>query len=486
VAKGGVRYRAPLFLSRPIGLHPYFNIGREPSYHSASSFRISRLDHAMAILLLAALIVLNGVFAMSEIALMMARRTRLSNLAEQGDASAALAMRLHDDPTRFLSTVQVGITSIAILNGIVGEAALAGPLALWMQSQGMETEASRIASTALVVVIITYVTIVVGELVPKRIGQFDPERIACRVARPMNLLALLARPFVRLLSLSTDALLRLLRMRPSDQQDIIEEEIHALLKEGSKSGVIEQQEHEMVRNVFRLDDRPVESLMTPRADIVYLDAALPLEDNLRRVAESEHAHYPVCRNGLDDVLGILTAKQLLNAMLTGAPPSLTDSLQPAAFMPERLSGLDLLEQFRASDTHLMLVIDEYGEINGLVTLRDVLEAVTGEFRPRTQEEAWAVQRADGSWLLDGLIPIPELKDRLGLKSVPDEGKARYHTLSGLVMWLADQLPKTGDVLVWEDWRLEVVDLDGKRIDKILATPVAPAAGAPPDMPAEPG
>jgi putative hemolysin len=246
---------------------------------------------------------------------------------------------------------------------------------------------------------------------------------------------------VHLLSLSTDGLLRLLRMRPPNRQDIIEEEIHALLQEGSEFGVIEQQEREMVRNVFRLDERLVESLMTPRADIVYLDTTLPLDENLRRVAESEHSRFPVCRDGLDEVLGILSAKPLLDAMLAGEAPSLTKSLQPAVFMPERLSGLDLLEQFRASDTQLMLVIDEYGEINGLVTLADVLQAVTGEFRPRDLKEAWAVQRQDGSWLLDGLIPVPELMDRLGLKSVPEEGRHRYHTLSGMVMWLSDSCRK---------------------------------------------
>ena len=439
----------------------------------------------MEVLLLAALIVMNGVFAMSEIALVMAKRARLARLAEEGDTSAAMAVKLHDDPTRFLSTVQVGITSIGILNGIVGEAALAGPLSLWLQSLGMETEASRIGSTVLVVIIITYVTIVIGELVPKRIGLLDPEGIACRVARPMDLLALLARPFVRLLSVSTDAILRLLGRQQSSQQGVIEEEIHALLQEGSESGAIEAQEREMVRNVFRLDDRPVESLMTPRADIVYLDTTLPLQENLRRVAESEHVRFPVCQNGLDEVLGILNAKQLLDALLAGASPSLTESLQPAVFMPERLSGLDLLQQFRASDTHLVLVIDEYGEINGLATLQDVLETLTGEFKPRRQEEAWAVQRADGSWILDGLIPIPELKDRLGLKSVPEEGRARYHTLSGLVMWLSGRLPQTGDVMTWENWKLEVVDLDGKRIDKILATPIPPAEATQPVTPAGP-
>jgi len=438
----------------------------------------------MEILLLAALILLNGVFAMSEIALVIARRARLAHLAEEGSSAAATAIQLHDEPTHFLSTVQVGITSIAILNGIVGEAALAGPLALWLQSFGIEVDASRIASTALVVLIITYVTIVVGELVPKRIAQLDPERIACRVARPMQLLAKLAQPFVHLLSLSTDGLLRLLRMRPPNRQGIIEEEIHALLQEGSKSGVIEQQEREMVRNVFRLDERLVESLMTPRADIVYLDTTLPLDENLRRVAESEHSRFPVCRDGLDEVLGILSAKPLLDALLAGEAPSLTKSLQPAVFMPERLSGLDLLEQFRASDTQLMLVIDEYGEINGLVTLADVLQAVTGEFRPRDLKDAWAVQRVDGSWLLDGLIPVPELMDRLGLKSVPEAGRRRYHTLSGMVMWLSDRLPQTGDVLTWENWRLEVVDLDGKRIDKILATPIAATEETRPSPPGE--
>lgn len=426
----------------------------------------------MEILLLTTLIMLNGVFAMSEIALVTARRARLARLAEDGSAAATTAMALHDDPTRFLSTVQVGITSIGILNGIIGEAVLAGPLALWMQTLGAPLGASRLAATALVVIIITYVTIVIGELVPKRIGQLDPEGIACRLARPMQRLATLAHPFVRLLSVSTDAVLHLLRARAASRQDVIQDEIHALLQEGSDSGAIEQPEREMVRNVLRLDDRPVESLMTPRADIVFLDTALPLDENLRRVTESGHARFPVCRDGLDEVLGILDARQLLAALLAGAPPSLTDALQPATFMPERLSGLDLLEQFRASGIRLMLVIDEYGEINGLVTLADALEAVAGEFTPPRQEEAWAVQREDGSWLLDGLIPIPELMDRLKLKSVPEAGRRRYHTLSGLVMWLSGTLPQTGDALVWENWRFEVVDLDGKRIDKILATPVA--------------
>ncbi len=433
----------------------------------------------MEILLLTALIVLNGVFAMSEIALVTARRARLARLSEQGDAAATVALRLHDEPTRLLSTVQVGITSIGILNGIIGEAVLAEPLALWLQSLGVEAEAGGFAATALVVIVITYVSIVIGELVPKRIAQFNPEGIARRVARPMNWLAILARPFVRLLSVSTDALLRLMSKQASTQADVIEEEIHALLEEGSESGVIEQQEREMVRNVFRLDERHIHSLMVPRADIVYLDTTLPLEDNLRRVAESEHSRFPVCKDGLDEVLGIVSAKQLFTQTLQGGRPDLDAQLMPAVYVPESLTGMDLLEQFRASDAHMVLVIDEYGEINGLVTMQDVLEAVTGEFMPRNLAEAWAVQREDGSWLLDGLIPIPELKDRLELKSVPEEDRGRYHTLSGLVMWLSGRLPQTGDVLVWENWRLEVVDLDGKRIDKVLATQLPSPEELPP-------
>jgi putative hemolysin len=422
----------------------------------------------MEALFLIALILLNGVFAMSEIALVTARRARLAKLAEDGEGSAAVAIELHDEPTRFLSTVQIGITSIGILNGIVGEAVLAEPFAVWLTKHGIEADVSSIASTALVVIVITYISIVVGELVPKRIGQFNPEGIACLVARPMRLLALFTRPFVRLLSFSTDAILRLMGQREQPGQSVTEEEIHAMIEEGSEAGVIEDQEREMVRNVFRLDDRQIGSLMIPRADIVYLDVERPLEENLQWVATTDHSRFPVCRGGLHDVLGIVNAKQLLNQKLKGGDTDLAAQLQPAVFVPETLNGMDLLGHFRASGMQMVLVVDEYGEVQGLVTLQDVLEAVTGEFKPRNQEDAWAVQRDDSSWLLDGLIPVPELKDRLELKAVPEEDKGRYHTLSGLMMYLLGRLPQTGDHADWEGWRLEVVDLDGKRVDKVLA------------------
>jgi putative hemolysin len=321
---------------------------------------------------------------------------------------------------------------------------------------------------------------VIGELVPKRVGQLNPEGIALLVARPMQLLSLITRPFVRLLTISTETLLRLLGQRERPGQSVTEEEIHAMLEEGSEAGVIEQHEHDMVRNVFRLDDRQIASLMIPRSEITYLDVADSHQQTLDQVTESEHSRFPVCRGGLHEVLGIVNAKQLLNQTLKGGSAELTAMLLPAVFVPETLNGMELLRHFRASGTQMVLVVDEYGEVQGLVTLQDVLEAVTGEFNPRNQEDAWAVQREDGSWLLDGLIPIPEFKDKLELKTTPEEERGRYHTLSGLMMWLLGRVPHTGDIATLDNWRLEVVDLDGKRVDKVLASRAQivsdPAAG----------
>jgi putative hemolysin len=428
----------------------------------------------MEILFLTALILLNGVFAMSEIALLTARRGRLAQLADGGDRAAASAMQLGAEPTRFLSTIQIGITSIGILNGIVGEAVLAAPLSEWLQSLGFDQQLSHIFATGLVVIVVTYISIVIGELVPKRLGQHSPESIARLVARPMQWLALAARPFVKLLTLSTDSVLLVFGIRDRSAPAVTEEEIHALLAEGSQAGVIEHTEHQMVRNVFRLDERQIGSLMIPRADIVYLDVESPAHENLERVIESEHSRFPVCRGGLANALGVIAAKQLLVDKIKGMETDLSGQIQPNVFVPESLTGMALLEHFRASGTHMVLVVDEYGVVQGLVTLQDVLEAVTGEFKTQNQDDAWAVQREDGSWLLDGLIPIPELKDRLQLRSVPEENRGRYHTLSGLMMWLLGRLPQTADKVIWEQWRLEIVDLDGKRIDKVLATRIEPA------------
>ena len=425
----------------------------------------------MEIALLFGLIILNGLFAMSEIALVTARRPRLQHLAQMGDVSAAAAIRLGDDPNQFMSTVQIGITSIGVLNGIVGEATLAQPFSVWLHGMGVEGESAEYLATGLVVVSITYFTIVLGELVPKRLGQIIPEPIARMVARPMLWLAALTRPFVRLLAGSTQLVLRTFGVKERAESGVTQEEINLMLAEGSSTGVIEHHEHQMVRNVFRLDDRQIGSLMVPRSDVVCFDANESLEENLKRFEGNDHSRFPVVRGGWDEVLGVASARQLLLQTLRGEKPKLTESLQPAVFVPESLTGMELLENFKNSGVQLAFIIDEYGEVQGIVTLQDVMEAITGEFKTHHAEDAWAVQRDDSSWLLDGLIPVPELKDRLNLNSVPEEERGRYNTLSGMVMLLLGRLPQTGDRCEWEGWTFEIVDLDGKRIDKVLASRV---------------
>ena len=428
----------------------------------------------MEVLLLLFLILLNGGFAMSEIALVSARRSRLANLARAGRRGAARALKLGEQPTRFLSTVQIGITSIGILNGIVGEAVLARPLAAWARTLGVESRASEVGATAVVVAAITYVTIVVGELVPKRLGQLDPERIACMVARPMDALSLVTRPFVHLLASSTSLLLRLLGHREHVGSRLTEADIHEMLAEGSAAGVILKGEHDMVRNLFRLDDRTLGSLVVPRADVVWLDADAPLDENLAVVARSRHMRYPVCRGDFQRLLGTISTQDLLGQALGGAPIDPTVGLRPATFVPASLSGLALLERFRATRDHMVFVLDEYGGIQGLVTLHDLVATVFGEMAPDGADGSGAVRRADGTWLLDGLTPVVELRELLGVGASEEDAERRYHTLSGLLMWRLGRLPGTGDATDWEGWRLEVVDLDGRRIDKVLATPVAPA------------
>jgi len=437
----------------------------------------------MEIAILFGLIILNGVFAMSEIALVTARRARLQKQAEEGDSAAAAAIKLGDDPNRFLSTVQIGITSIGVLNGIVGEATLAHPFGVWLHRIGVESPWAEYSATGLVVVSITYFTIVLGELVPKRLGQLSPEAIARLVARPMLWLAALTKPFVRLLSGSTQLVLRTFGVSERMEPSVTQEEINLMLAEGSSAGVIEQHEHQMVRNVFRLDDRQIASLMVPRSDVVYFDVNEPLEENLKRFEESDHSRFPVVRGGWEEVLGVANARQLLAQTLRGEKPELMQHLQPAVFVPESLTGMELLENFKNSGVQLAFIIDEYGEVQGIVTLQDVMEAITGEFKTHRAEDAWAVQRDDGSWLLDGLIPVPELKDRLGLKGVPEEERGRYNTLSGMLMLLLGRLPQTTDSCEWEDWSFEIVDLDGKRIDKVLATPKVSEPEAAPAEPA---
>ncbi|SDD51003.1 putative hemolysin [Cupriavidus sp. YR651] len=425
----------------------------------------------MEIAILLALILLNGLFAMSEIALVTARKARLQRLIDDGDRGAMEAVKLGEDPTRFLSTVQIGITSIGVLNGVVGESTLAAPLGGWLQGFGLSATTSGYVATAIVVAGLTYFSIVLGELVPKRLGQLAPEAIARMVSRPIAFLGVASTPFVKLLGGSTRLMLRLLGVNTNRGPAVTEDEIHALLVEGSEAGVIEHHEHTMVRNVFRLDDRQLASLMVPRGDVVFLDIEQGEEETLRRIEETDHSRFPVVRGGMHDILGVVSARQLLARHLRGEKAELTTVLQPAVFVPESVTGMELLENFRSSGGQIAFVIDEYGEVLGLVTLQDLIEAITGEFKPDAAGEEWAVQRDDGTWLLDGLIPIPELKDRLGLRAVPEEDKERYHTLSGMLLLLLGRLPQTTDMVQWADWKFEIIDMDGKRIDKVLASRV---------------
>jgi putative hemolysin len=420
--------------------------------------------------LLVLLILLNGAFAMSEMALTAARKTRLQVMVDDGQSGASTALALHENPTKFLSVVQIGITSIGVLNGIVGESAFAEPLSVWLvHTFAFDEGWASILSTGLVVVIITFLTIIFGELVPKRVGQLYPEVVARIVAPPMEWLSLLARPFVRLLGFFTDGTLRLLGIRGDAGRGVTEEEIAAQLEEGVDAGVIEAQEHQMVRNVFRLDERSIGSMMIPRADVVWLDSQAPSDQLLAQVADSGHSRFPVCKGGLDDVVGVVSASTLFSQLAQHREVDLSSGLEAPVFVPETSTGMELLAYFRQTAAELVFVVDEYGEIQGVITVRDVLEAITGEFSTATDQDAWAIQRDDGSWLIDGLIPVPELKDRLDLKELPQEERGRYNTIAGMIMLLLGRLPRTTDVVEWEGWRFEVVDLDGKRVDKVLAS-----------------
>lgn len=425
----------------------------------------------MEFLLIVFLTLLNGVFAMSELALAASRKSRLTAMAEDGDKGAQASLTLLNNPNQFLSTVQVGITSIGVLNGIVGEAAFSEGLAHWMHTLGVAEKAAAVSATALVVTLITFTTIIFGELVPKRIGQLYPELVARWVARPMLWLARAAGPFVKLLSSTTAATLRLLRIDASATRLMTEEEITASLEEGVDAGVIEEHEHQMVQNVFGLDDRPLTSLMVPSAEVDWLDASMTVAGSLQKVgadgAQKSHSWYPVCRGSLDDVIGKISVARLLE-LGADSVGTLADYVTPAVFVPETLSGMELLEQFRAKVGRMVLVVDEYGVVQGLLTPYDLLEAITGELHPGAQTDAWATQRDDGSWLLDGVMPVNELKARLDIDDLPDEVRGRYNTLAGLLMAVSGRLPVTGETIVCEGWLFEVLDLDGKRIDKVLA------------------
>lgn len=432
----------------------------------------------MEIILIVVLTLLNGAFAMTELALTASRKVRLLALADAGDRGAQTALALLEHPTQFLSAVQVGVTSIGMLNGIVGEAAFSESVAHVLQRVlPLSHRASEITATALVVTSITFITILFGELVPKRIGQLYPEPVARVLARPMAWFADAARPFVRLLSVCTHGTLKLLRIDATDNRVVTEAEISASLEEGVDAGIIEQHEHQMVRNVFYLDDRSLASMMLPREDIVWMDAALSVREALALASATEggksHSWYPVCKGSLDRVVGVVSVARLLQT----TPDSVAEIealAQAAVFVPETLSGMELIEQFRNQSARMVLVVDEYGVVQGLITPHDLLEAITGELKPEVAHQAWATLQPDGSWLLDGLMPVGELKARLDIDVLPDEDRGRYNTLSGLLMAVSGRLPSLGETIDCAAWHFTVLQLEGRRIEKVTARAVVAA------------
>jgi putative hemolysin len=427
----------------------------------------------MDFLLIIVLTLLNGAFAMSELALTASRKVRLQTMVEAGDKGAKAALALLDNPTQFLSVVQVGITSIGMLNGIVGEAAFSDGVSVWLEKTlPISHRASEISATALVVTTITFITILFGELVPKRIGQLYPEVVARALAIPMTWVATAARPFVRLLSFATHGILQLMHLNASDNRAVTEAEISASLEEGVDAGIIEEHEHQMVRNVFHLDDRPLTSMMLPRTDIAWLDASHTVAQCLAQAGANAihggHSWYPVCRESLDNVVGLISVATLLS-LGQAHEGSIEAAVEPAVFVPETLSGMELIEQFRIESARMVFVVDEYGVVQGLITPHDLLEAITGELQPDAQTEAWATVQADGSWMLDGLMPLGELKVRLDIEEdLPDEERGRYNTLAGLLMAVSGTLPAQGERITCAHWLFEVVALEGRRIDKVLA------------------
>jgi putative hemolysin len=433
----------------------------------------------MELLILAILILINALFAMSEMAVVSSRRIRLQQMAEAGFAGAQSALALIQDPSRFLSTVQFGITLIGILSGAYGEAALASRLQSVLAPVPLLAPYAHEIALGVVVVGLTFASLIFGELVPKRLALHHPETIAALFARPMTWLSRAASPFVRFLAATTEGTLRVLGVRKSDEPPVTEEEIQGLMRQGMEAGVFEQEEHALVARVFKMDERKIPAIMTPRVDVVYLDVDDGLEVNLKRIMETRYTRYPLCQDGWSNVIGVISTVDLLEQSLAGVPIDLRPLARPAGFVPDSVTVMDLLEHFKRNRSELALVGDEYGEIEGLVTLNDVLQALVGDL-PALDEEASQdiVRRDDGSWLIDGSISLDQLREAIGFSgSFPDEDEGNYHTVAGLVMTTLGRIPRVSDHFTLNGFRFEVVDMDQKRVDRVLVVREPPSQEA---------
>jgi putative hemolysin len=423
-------------------------------------------------LLILLIVFANGIFVMSELAIVSARKVRLQQLANQGDIKARIALELANAPNQFLAIVQIGITLLAILSGAFGESTISRRVIPLLNLVPWLAPYSEVLATVIAVLIITYLTLIIGELVPKRLALNYPERIASVVAIPMRMLANIASPVVYLLSASTDLVVRMMGIKPSTEPQVTEEEIRVLIEQGTEAGTFEEAEQDMVERVFRLGDRPVNALMTPRPDIVWLDLEDTAEENRKKMLDSCHSRFPVCQGGLDNVLGIMHVTDLLARSLSGQQLDLTVSLRQPVFVPESTRGLKILEVFKQTGIHLALVVDEYGVIQGLVTLNDIMVEIVGDVPSAGElEEPQAVQREDGSWLLDGMLPVDEFFEIFEIDEIPTEHRGSYQTLGGFVITHLGRIPSATDYFEWESLRFEVMDMDGNRVDKVLVTPM---------------
>lgn len=424
------------------------------------------------ILVIFLLLLLNGVFSMTELAMVSARKVRLQQRADEGDQAAKEALDLAENPNRLLSTIQIGITLIGVLTGALGGATLAERLTtVLVKIPWLSASASGI-SVALVVILTTYFSLVIGELIPKRLAMNDPDRIAMAVARPMHNLSRLTAPLVSLLSASTEAGLRLLGVRPSQEPPVTEEEIKVLMEQGTQVGVFAAAEQDMVESVFRLGERYIDAIMTPRTEIEWLNLDDPYDDLLDQVLNSHHSRFPVASGSLDNVAGVLQARDLLIHNTEEKPADIQELITPPLFVPDSMAALKVLEMIKNSGVHVALVIDEYGGLLGMVTLYDILAAIVGEIPTEGEaEEPEIVQREDGTYLLDGLLAIDEFKDLLDIADLPDEEHVGYQTLGGFVMNQIGSIPAAGQHFELGDYRFEVMDMDGRRVDKVLVSPI---------------
>lgn len=423
---------------------------------------------ALEIFFVLLLIIINGLFAGSEIAVVSARKVRLEQMANQGNKKARAALKLANSPNNFLSTVQIGITLIGILSGAVGGATLAQRLQPLFDNIEFLKPYSEGISVTIVVTLITYLSLVIGELLPKRVALNNPEKIACSVAKPMNMLSKFTAPLVHILSFSTEILLNIFGVQASSEPSVTQEEIKVLIEQGTQSGMFEESEQEMVERVFRLGDRPIKALMTPRFEIIWLDVELSHEENQHRIMESNYSRFPVARENLNNCLGILRGSNFLSARLAQQEINLETMLQRPLYVPENTPALKVLEQFKGTGIHLAFITDEYGDIEGMVTLNDLVEAIVGNIdSSENTEEPMIIEREDGSWLLDGLLSIDEVKNLLDKESLPHEDTGNYHTLGGFIINFLGYIPTSSEYFDWEGLRFEIVDMDGTRVDKIL-------------------